>query len=320
MSSREPASQWAPAESQLTDLDRFRRFVKTRLGTVSYLDAGAGPVALFIHGVATNAHLWRRLIGSLAGDERRCIAVDLPLHGQSPANSEQRFGLSAFAQLLEEVCAELQLTDIDLVAHDTGGAIAQVFAARSSGRLRTLALTNCETHDNLPPTAFKPTVLLARAGVLAFVGPQLRRNLVWARRLMFARDYENPEALPEEVVRSFVYPTLGTRERARRFQQWLLSLDAADLLAIEPSLRRLDVPTLIVWGTDDRFFDLKWAYWLAATLPNVTGVVEIPGGRLFFPDERAHELEPHLQRLWQEATSVQKESRLGPEPASRSRS
>ena len=48
----------------------------------------------------------------------------------------------------------------------------------------------------------------------------------------------------------------------------------------------MPAPNLIVWGTGDRFFDVKWAHWLADTLPNVTGLVELAGARLFFPDER----------------------------------
>jgi pimeloyl-ACP methyl ester carboxylesterase len=59
------------------------------------------------------------------------------------------------------------------------------------------------------------------------------------------------------------------------------------------------VPTLIVWGTDDVFFDVSWAYWLRDTIPGAAGVVEIEGGRLFFPDERAGELTEALRRHWQ---------------------
>jgi hypothetical protein len=43
---------------------------------------------------------------------------------------------------------------------------------------------------------------------------------------------------------------------------------------------------------------LRWAYWLRDTIPGVTEVVEIDGARLFFPDERAADLVPHLQRHW----------------------
>ena len=248
--------------------------------------------------MGTNAHLWRHVLGGIAGPARRCIAVDLPLHGRSPATPRQPFGIAAFAELLEAVCAELGLDSVDLVANDTGGAIAQRFAAVHPARIRTLTLTNCETHDNVPPRAFKPTILLARAGLLRRTGPSLVRDLERARRRVFGSGYERVETLELEVVRSFLHPVLSTTERARQFERWLTSLRAGDLLAVEPALRRLEAPALVVWGTGDRFFDVKWAYWLADTLPNVTNVVEISGARLFFPDERAPELLRHLEHHW----------------------
>jgi pimeloyl-ACP methyl ester carboxylesterase len=70
---------------QLPELDAHRHTVTTRSGDISYIDIGAGPVALFVHGIGTNAYLWRNVIGALI-PERRCIAVDLPLHGQSPVS------------------------------------------------------------------------------------------------------------------------------------------------------------------------------------------------------------------------------------------
>ena len=41
-----------------------------------------------------------------------------------------------------------------------------------------------------------------------------------------------------------------------------------------------------------------WADWLVDLIPGATGVVEIPGGRLFFPDERAGELVAALEAHW----------------------
>jgi pimeloyl-ACP methyl ester carboxylesterase len=65
---------------QLAELDAHRHTAATRSGEISYLDIGTGPVALFVHGVGTNAYLWRNVIGALRAP-RRCIAVDLPLDG-----------------------------------------------------------------------------------------------------------------------------------------------------------------------------------------------------------------------------------------------
>src|SRR5215469_14658161 len=125
---------------QLPELGAHRHTAATRSGEISYIDVGTGPVALFVHGIATNAYLWRNVIGPLTG-QRRCIALDLPLHGQSPVTSGQDLSVAALAVGLEDFCDALGLTVIDLVANDTGGAIAQIFAARHPPRLASLTLT-----------------------------------------------------------------------------------------------------------------------------------------------------------------------------------
>src|ERR1700723_55484 len=170
---------------QLPELDAHRHTVTTRSGDISYIDIGAGPVALFVHGIATNAYLWRNVISALV-TERRCIAVDLPLHGQSPVTAGQDLSIAALAAGLDDFCDVLGLTGIDLVANDTGGAIAQVFAARHPYRLATLTLTNCDTVDNLPPEAFKPMVELAGAGNLAPSPVAMCSNLEAAAKISFA--------------------------------------------------------------------------------------------------------------------------------------
>jgi pimeloyl-ACP methyl ester carboxylesterase len=280
------------------NLEDFRTTVQVPSGEISYIDVGEGPVALFIHGIGTNACLWRNVIGDLH-DERRRIAIDLPLHGRSPARPDQDFSLSALAGVVEEVCAALDLSEIDLVANDTGGAIAQIFAARHPERLRTFTLTNCEAHDNVPPEALKPLVALAARGELAPTAGHLLANLDLARSEgSLGGGYERPDQVSDETLRGFLEPVLGTPERARQFERWLTALSADDLLAVEPELQRLTVPTLVVWGTGDVFFAPKWASWLRDTIPGVTDVVEIEGARTFFPDERPGDLVPHLRRHW----------------------
>ena len=271
---------------------------------------GDGPTTLFIHGVGTNGYLWAKAISELRR-EHRCIAIDLPLHGRTPARSDQDFSLSALATVIEDFCDARGFSNLQVVANDTGGAVAQIFAARHPERLATLTLTNCETRDNVPPKAFKPTVILARARLPA---PILRLlvKLPRAARRSFASGYQDPTRLSDETIREFQEPLLGTRKKARQFQRWIASLDARDLLDVEPMLRQLAVPTLVVWGTGDVFFELKWAYWLQETIAGATELAQVEGGKLFFPDERADELVAHLRRFW--ARTVQESSRISLTP------
>jgi pimeloyl-ACP methyl ester carboxylesterase len=156
-----------------------RTSVRLARGDVAYVDQGdsAAPAALFVHGVLVNADLWRNVIWDVAG-VRRCIAPDLPAHGATPAPGEdgvaEDLSLNGLAAMLDELCERLGLERVDVVANDTGGAVAQVFAARFPHRIRTLTLTNCDVHDNFPPEQFRPFVALAEAGELGLMSGSRR--------------------------------------------------------------------------------------------------------------------------------------------------
>ena len=288
----------------LTEYNSHRQVVDTESGQVGYVDVGSGRPALFVHGIATGGLLWRNVIGALR-QERRCIAMDLPLHGGTPARPGQDLSLTGLAKVVEDFCAALDLTGLDLVANDTGGAVAQIVAAHQPQRLATFTLTNCETPGNVPPRAFLPAVLLARAGLFApLAGPRLLRNLPATRKRLYGKGFQDIGRLPIDVVRAYLEPLVGTKELARQQQRWIASLRNRDLAAVEPALRRLTVPTLMVWGTDDVFFHMRYAQWLRDTIPGATGVVPINGGRVFFPDERAADLVTHLRAHWAAHTAV----------------
>jgi pimeloyl-ACP methyl ester carboxylesterase len=277
--------------------DPHRITVPTLLGDVAAIDVGHGDPALFVHGVGTNAHLWAGALDAL-GSEHRCIAIDLPGHGRSPVSDAQDLTIGGLADLLEAFCATHALDRVDLVAHDTGGAVAQVFAARHPERIRSMVLTNCDCHDNIPPAAFAPTVELARQGLLAPTAAGMLDDPLAARDLVFAMGYEDVEVLDRERTLDYLAPVAGTAERALAFERLIAGLEPSAVLAAEPALAEFDAPTLIVWGTADEFFEVSWAYWLRDAIGGAQEVVEVPGAKLFWPDERPGDLVPHLRRHW----------------------
>src|ERR1700726_4654057 len=83
-------------------------------GRISYASAGFGPVALFVHGVVLNKHLWRHQLAGLS-DIRRCIAVDLLAHGDTEITPDQDVSVTANAKMLREVLDDLKVDQVDLV-------------------------------------------------------------------------------------------------------------------------------------------------------------------------------------------------------------
>src|ERR1700687_6427756 len=102
------------------------RSIETPSGRISYAEAGSGPVALFIHGVLLNKHLWRHQLSGLS-DIRRCIAVDLLAHGDTEITPEQDVSVTTNAEMPAEVLDALQIDQVDLVGNDSGGGICQIF-------------------------------------------------------------------------------------------------------------------------------------------------------------------------------------------------
>ncbi|HEX3918553.1 MAG TPA: alpha/beta hydrolase [Caulobacteraceae bacterium] len=280
-----------------------KQHVETRVGDIAYVDRGEGPVALFVHGVFLNSHVWRHVIDRLCG-ERRCIAVDLLAHGDTLAGPDQDVSLRAEADMLEAFCEAMGLAQVDLVANDSACAIAQIFAVRQPERLRSLTLTNGDTHDNYPPADFAPTIALAAAGVFS----QQREAFAADPELLrggFATGYEDVDKVSPETLATYVRPLVATPEATRNLERWLVALqDTTQTTEIAPQLRQLRVPTLVVWGAGDPFFPVAWAYWLKGAIPGVRKVVELEGAKLFFPEERPDELAEALREHWQVTSRV----------------
>jgi len=277
-----------------------RGSVKTPSGRISYVEQGTGPVALFVHGVLLNGHLWRHQLAALP-DIRRCIAVDLLAHGETEIEPGQDVSATANAEMLKQFLDALKIDQVDLVANDSGGGISQIFAALYPERVRTLTLTDCDTHDNWPPEAFKPFLAMAaKGGLRDTLEAMLADKNVYRSPQALGPAYEHPERLSDESIEAYLRPLLRTEQRLRELERFLAAFDNKHTVAIAGRLRALQAPTLIVWGTDDVYFDVKWSHWLAETIPGTRRRVEFEGARIFFPEERSEEFNRELRAHWLE--------------------
>jgi pimeloyl-ACP methyl ester carboxylesterase len=275
-----------------------RKTCATPSGRIAFSESGQGPVALFVHGVLLNSHLWRHQLSGLS-DIRRCIAVDLLAHGDTEIAPAQDVSVTANAKMLVQFLDALGIDTVDLVGNDSGGGIAQIFAAENPSRVRTLTLTDCDAHDNWPPDAFKPFLDMAAAGGLRdTLEAMLANKNVYRSAQALGPAYEHPEKVSDETIETYLRPLVRTEQRTRDFQRFLAAFDCRHTLAAEAGLRKLRAPTLIVWGTDDIYFDVQWSHWLADTIPGTRRRIELKGARIFFPEERAAEFNQELRSHW----------------------
>lgn len=153
----------AGAAIDATAFHASRRYAPTRFGRIAYVERGSGDAALFLHGFPLNSFQWRGALERLSG-HRRCIAPDFMAMGYTEVAEGQSVAPEAQAAMLVTLLDTLSLPSVDLVANDSGGAVAQLLVTRHPQRFRTLLLTNCDAENDSPPAAFLPVIEMSKAG------------------------------------------------------------------------------------------------------------------------------------------------------------
>jgi len=286
-------------EMTAAEFHASRRFVETRFGRIAYVERGSGPVALFLHGLPLNGFQWRGAITRLSG-QRRCLAPDFLGLGYTETRPDQDLAPTTQADMIAAVLDALSIDAVDVVANDSGGAVAQLLTARHPARMRTLLLTNCDVHTNSPPKSLAEAMEMARKGVLADVLAHHLADKAFARSPegLFSVCYTHPANLTDEAIDCYLTPVLSSPARRAQLHGYMLAFEPNPLPAIEPALKRCSAPVRIVWGTADIHFDVSWADWLDRTFPHSRGVRRVEGAKLFFPEEMPDLLAEEARALW----------------------
>ena len=218
--------------------------------SVSYAEAGEGPVLLLIHGMGGNFENWQEVIEPLARNHT-VIAPDLPGHGESAPGGGD-YSIGALAAGLRDLLLALGHQRVTLVGHSLGGGIAMQFAYQFPEMVERLVLVSSgglgrEVSPILRAAALPGADLFisATAGVGGRVGSALAGGLgaIGLR----------PNADIAEVARG--YASLADPKRRAAFLATVRSVigtggqrvNASDRLYLAEA-----VPVLIVWGARDR--------------------------------------------------------------------
>jgi pimeloyl-ACP methyl ester carboxylesterase len=239
---------------------------KLQQGTIRYRESGEGDPIVFIHGLLVDGRLWRK-VTPLLEQGHRCIVPDLPLGSHlTPMKPDADLSPPGLARIVDGFLEALDLDGVTLVANDTGGAIAQITAANHPERIGRLVLTNCDAFENFLPPAFRPLQYASRVpGLLTGLLQSMRFDPL--RRTPLAFGWLIKHDLKNAPLAGWVEPFLSDRAIRRDTVKVLRGIDPRFTIDAAEKLRSFDRPVMLAWAVEDRFFKLRFAERLAATIP-----------------------------------------------------
>jgi len=237
-----------------------------------YKDWGTGPVVTFSHGWPLSSDAWSIQMQFLAEQGYHCIAHDRRGHGKS-AQTSARNDMDGYADDLAELFDALDLQDIVMVGHSTGGGEV----ARYIGRHGTKRVKKAVLLGAVPPVMVQSEANPEGLPITVFDG--LRHDIL-ANRSQFYKD--------------FAIPFYGANREGANVPQslldefWLISMQAGLKNAHDcikafsetdftEDVKKVDVPTLIVHGEDDQIVPIADSAYKSAKLVKGAQTLFYPG-------------------------------------------
>lgn len=204
-------------------------------------DEGRGPPALLLHGFPTSNRLWDGVVPLLCAAGFRCVAPDLAGYGLSdpPADGEPRMERQAgwMIELLDSLGIESAL----VVAHDVGSAAAEILVADFPRRARALVVADGVYADQWA-MEWVESIQQWEPEKAARLAPVLARRL-------------RSPALPTAAVEALLSPYQGERGGLRLIAA-ARALHPRETVDRLQALRAAGVPSLVLWGTEDRYLPI----------------------------------------------------------------
>jgi pimeloyl-ACP methyl ester carboxylesterase len=234
-----------------------------------YLHAGptdAAEAVVFVHGNPGPAADWRRLVAR-TGAFARAVAPDLPGYGGADKPDRFDYTIAGYARQLGGILDALRIHRAHLVMHDFGGPWGLTWAAEHPDRFASLTLVNCGV---LPGYRWHYVARIWRTLVLgeAF----MRLSTFPALRLMLR--HGNPRGLPLDVVRRMHHDSKDPAVQLAVLRLYRATDEVTvSSVRLQPQLRALDRPALVVWGARDPYVPARYAHAQRQTFPRAEVVV-----------------------------------------------
>jgi pimeloyl-ACP methyl ester carboxylesterase len=246
-----------------------------------------------------NGFQWRGVLEDLA-DARRCLAPDLMGLGYSEVPADQDLSFVAQARMLDAFLECHGIAEVDLVGSDSGGGIAQTFAARYPARIRSLTLLNCEVHDTWPNEMAKNFFELVKSRqIVEGFKLMLQDHSFASAQLSSVYEAVDSVATPD-VVKAYFEPLVTSDLRGDQACCFAdVDTNRPQLMESAPQLRQLHAPAQVIWGDADSVFDMKSSLaWLRTNLGGIRRVVTIPRAKLYPQEEHPRLVATLLREFW----------------------
>ena len=247
---------------------------------LSYVDSGAGPVVLFIHGILGSQRQWTHLVDKM-DDDHRVLVPDLFGHGES-AKPLGDYSLGAHAATLRDLLDRLGIARVTLVGHSLGGGIAMQFLYLFPERVDRLVLVASGGLGREVNPILRAATLPGAERVLGIVASAPVLSRVEALGRGASKVGWRPGSDLGAIWRGF--GSLADRESRRAFlatTRAVIDLGGQTVSAHDHLEEVPQVPTMIVWGSKDRMIPAWHALSAQRALPDCR--VELFEGAGHFP-------------------------------------
>ena len=226
---------------------------------------GTGDPILCLHGMGASVFSWRHFIAPFS-QTNQLIMVDLRGCGKSPKPNDTHYSIEEHADHIYNIIVSEKLTKLTLVGNSLGGAVALILAVRlieeNSNRLSRLVLIASGGDKNLP---FHLRLLRSfLGGVMVRLSPA--RLAAWI--VLKVCYYDKVKTTREQVdTYASAIASPGGRHALMQTARQCIPKNFDELVA---KLKTINVPTLILWGRQDRIIPLRVGEQLHQAIPNST--------------------------------------------------
>ncbi len=254
---------------------------------VAVRTVGSGPHVLFVHGWPVHGATFRRLLPRVS-QVATCHLVDLPGAGSSRFTPSTPVSIDLHVRSVREVVTALELDDVTVVGHDSGGMIAR-HALAGDARVRGFGLIDTEPAGSAG-WRFRSFVSMRHIpGLGAALGWAAGNRTIRRNQFVFGGAFADRSMLDGEFDEFFLRPLHTQPEVRAAAHRILRSFDWRFVDELAALHRRIDVPVRLIWGERDVFFPVERARATVGTFPRADLQV-IEGAGLFSHEERPAEV------------------------------